>query len=110
MGERLGGVRTIFLGAFTNRPLRQLEFGYSIFFGAELVVWLALLVYAYGYGGPASASIMALVQLVPCALVAPFLGAMADRRRPGRVLFVSYLLQAISMAGVAGSIASGAPT
>jgi len=109
VAERLAVVRGVFRDALANHSLRRIEFGYSMFFGAELVVWLALLVYAYDHGGSSSATLMALVQLIPCAVVAPFLGALADRRRPGRILFVSYLLQAASMAVVAAVIASKAP-
>lgn len=109
MSEDVTGVRAIFTRALTNHPLRRLELGYALFFGAEGVVWLALLVYAYRHGGAGSASLMAVVQLVPCVLGAPFIGALADRRRPGRVLFMSYLLQAVAMAVVAGVVAGGAP-
>jgi MFS family permease len=109
MNAGAAGVRSVFARALRNHPLRRLEIGYALFFGAEGVVWLALLVYAYRHGGAGSASVMAIVQLVPCALAAPFIGALADHRRPGRVLFVSYILQAVAMAVVGGVIAAGAP-
>jgi hypothetical protein len=61
---------------------------YTAFVGAIMGVWVALLVYAYGGGGGATAaSVMALVQLVPGMLLATRLGSLADRYRPGRVLF-----------------------
>ena len=53
--------------------------------------------------------LMVLVQLVPCIALGPLLGALADRRRPSRVLFAGYGFQALSMAGVALAIGIGAP-
>jgi MFS family permease len=107
MGGRVAVIGKVFRDAFSNRALRRLELGYALFFAAECAVWLALLVYAYGHGGTAASSLMAIVQLVPCALLAPALGALADRRRPGRVLLAGYLLQALSMGAIAGAIAAG---
>ncbi len=110
MRERLDEVRGVFRDAFANPALRRLVSAYALFFGAELVVWLALLVYAYAHGGASGASLMALIQLVPCAVFAPLLGALADRHRPGRVLVVGYGLQAVTMAALAFAMAAGAPT
>ncbi len=83
---------------------------YTAFIGAIMGVWVALLVYAYADGGGATAaSVMALVQLIPGALLATRLGALADRYRPGRVLFWAYVVLALSMAAVAVLMAVGAP-
>lgn len=107
--ERLTGIGRVFGGAAGNNLLRRLVAGYVLFFGAELAVWLALLVYAYQHGGAAAGSLMALVQLIPSALLAPLIGTAADRRRPGRILLTGYLLQAASIGAVAIAIASGGP-
>ena len=72
-------------------------------------MWVALLVYAYTHGGPLAASAIALVQLIPAMVLAPVLGAITDRRRPGRVLFVAYLVLAAGMAALAAAMALGAP-
>ena len=53
---------------------------------------------------------IAITQLVPCALLGPLIGVVADRNRPGRVLVVGYAVQCATMAGVAIAIATGAPT
>ena len=82
---------------------------YTAFIGAQVGVWVALLIYAYRGGGAFAASVMALVQLVPGALLAPYLGALADRHRSGRVLLAGYVCFAGSMALVAAMIAMGAP-
>jgi predicted MFS family arabinose efflux permease len=60
-------------------------------------------------GGPTAGMEMVLIQLVPCIVLDPFLGAFADRSRPSRVLVAGYGLQALSMACVAAAIALGAP-
>ena len=89
--------------------LRRVGFAYALFSTAEYGIWIALLVYAYGHGGATAGMVIVLVQLVPCIALGPFLGALADRRRPSRVLFAGYGLQALSMAGVAASIGARAP-
>ncbi|MDX6592036.1 MAG: hypothetical protein QOJ13_1232 [Gaiellales bacterium] len=110
MSSGLRSTARVFALAARNRQLRRLELGFFAFNGAEWGVWIALLVYAYGDGGGATAAgLMALAQLVPSALLAPALSTFADRMRPGRVLFVGYLLQAMTMAVLAGAIALGAP-
>jgi hypothetical protein len=102
----LGGV---FASAARNTTLARVGLAYTAFIGAEVGVWVALLIYAYQGGGASAASVMALVQLVPGAVLAPYLGALADRRRSGRVLLAGYVCFAGSMAVVAAMIAIGAP-
>ena len=73
-------------------------------------MWIALLVYAYqANGGASAAGVMALVQLIPGALLSPYFGSFADRWRCGRVLAGAYLALTGSMALVAGLMALGAP-
>jgi MFS family permease len=100
----------VFASALRNRPLRRVELSYGLFIGAEWAVWISLLVFAYDRGGTSASSLIAIVQLVPCALLGPLMGVVADRSRPGRVLVVGYVVQSTTMAGVAAAIASGAPT
>jgi len=107
---RFRAVLSVFRAAFGNPVLRRVGFAYALFGAAEFGVWITLLVFAYGHGGPSASVLMVLVQLIPCIALGPFLGALADRRRPSRVLFVGYGLQAVSMGAVAGAIGLGAPT
>jgi MFS family permease len=102
-------VASIFATTMRNRALLRLELAWGAYNGAEWAVYVALLVYAYGVGGATASGLMAVVQLVPCIFLAPYLGSLADRRRPGRVLMVGYLLQGCAMAAVAGAILVGAP-
>ncbi|HTZ09104.1 MAG TPA: MFS transporter, partial [Acidimicrobiales bacterium] len=110
MRERTSARRAVFSSAFTNGALRRIAVSYGCFIGAEWAVWLALLVFAYEHGGTSASALMALVQLVPSALLGPVLGALADHRRPGRVLVLGAAVQAASMAAVATAMALGAPT
>ena len=106
---RFRTVLSVFRAAFENPVLRRVGFAYALFGAAEFGVWITLLVFAYRHGGPTASLVMVLVQLVPCIVLAPFLGALADRRRPSRVLCVGYGLQTLSIGAVAVAIGFGAP-
>lgn len=103
-------VAGIFATTIRNRSLLSLELAFAAFNGAEWAVWVSLLVYAYSVGGATASGAMALVQLIPCIFLAPYIGALADRRRPGRVLLVGYLVQGVAMGAVAAAIALDAPS
>jgi len=107
---RIRIVLAVFRAAFANPVLRRVGFAYALFVTAEFGIWIALLVFAYRHGGSTAGMVMVLVQLVPCIALGPLFGALADRRRPSRVLLVGYGLQALSMAGVAVAIGAGAST
>jgi MFS family permease len=74
---------------------------------AELATWLAILVYAYDLGGASLASVVAVAQLVPAALVAPVASAAGDVGDRRRLLLVGYLVQAAAMAATAVTLAVG---
>jgi hypothetical protein len=109
MSLRFRAVLSVFRAAFENPVLRRIGFAYALFGTAEFGVWITLLVFAYGHGGPSASLLMVLVQLIPCIALGPFLGALADRRRPSRLLCLGYGLQALSMGAVAVAIGLGAP-
>jgi len=48
--------------------------------------------------------VIVLIQLIPCIVLAPFLGAFVDRGRPSSVLRVGYGLQTASLAAIAAAI------
>ena len=86
---------------WTNPRLRKILAAYLLFNIAEWASWIALLVWAYDWGGVRGASTLALVQLVPAALVAPTLASRLARLRGPRALVVGYAAQAM------GALATG---
>jgi len=92
-----------------NRPLLRVVVAYALFIVTEYSVWLAMLVYAYRHGGATVAGLVAIAQLVPAAVLAPFAAAVADRRSPVVLLAGGYLGQAVGMAATAAAVVAGVP-
>ena len=92
-----------------NRDLGRVSVSFAAFVSIEQAVWIAMLVYAFGHGGATAAGLVAVAQLVPAALFAPYGGVLADRRSAVGVLIAGYLVQAAAMAGVAVSLLGGGP-
>jgi MFS family permease len=92
-----------------NRALLRVLAAYLLFTLTEYAVWIAMLVFAYSRGGTAVAALVAVAQLVPAAVVAPVVAAVADRRSPVGLLAGGYLVQATAMAGTAAAVSAGTP-
>ena len=87
-----------------NGTLRRVELAFLAFNTVEYGSWVAILLYAYSATGPASVGLVALAQLVPAAVVAPFGGTLGDRFPRERVLLVAYSLFATSTALIAAGM------
>ena len=85
-----------------NGQLRRIEAALALFNSAEWATWVAMIVFAYGKGGATETAVVAAIQLLPAALLAPLAASIGDRRPPGRALLAAYVLQALAC-GVGGA-------
>lgn len=92
-----------------NRDLRRMLGAFLAFSAAEFATWVAILLYAYEATGPASVGFVALLQLVPAALLAPAAAALGDRLPRHRVLLGGYVVYGLGLAGTALAMIGGAP-
>ena len=92
-----------------SRDLRRLLLAYLVFNAAEYGTWIAILLFAYQATGPASVGLVALLQLVPAAIVAPLAASVGDRYPRHRVLLGGYVAYAAGLAATAVVMVIGAP-
>jgi MFS family permease len=104
-GRRLRAFRSL----AGNRALLRVLSGYALFILTEYSVWIATMVYAYSRGGATTAGLVAVVQLLPAAFLAPVAAAVADRRSPVVLLAGGYLALAVAVAAIAAAIWLGVP-
>ena len=109
MGGDSGGRLHAFRSLAGNRALVRVLAGYALFVLTEYSAWIAILVFAYSRGGATVAGLVAVAQLVPGAILAPVMAAVADRRSPVVLLAGGYLVQAAGMAAAAAAIFAGVP-
>ena len=109
MGGDSGGRLHAFRSLAGNRALVRVLGGYALFVLTEYSAWIAVLVFAYSHGGATVAGVVAVAQLVPGAILAPVMAAVADRRSPVVLLAGGYLAQATGMAEAAAAIFTGVP-
>lgn len=110
MKQRVEVVASVLAAAFRNRDLRDIGVAYALFSASEFGVWIILLVFAFDHGGVSAELLMTVVQLLPCVVLAPAIGAAADWRDPARALVAGYGIQAVTIGGVALGLALDAPT
>jgi MFS family permease len=98
----------VFAAVLRRDALRRVLLAFFIFNAAEWAVWLAVLIYAFTIGGTATAGIVALLQLIPAALVAPLASVLGDRLRRDHALALGYATQSVIMIVTAAALWSDA--
>jgi len=107
--RRLGESLRAFAAVFANDDLRRIELAWS---GSVIGQWgyeVALAVFAYRAGGATAVGLVALVRLLPAAVVAPFAALLGDRFRRRRIMVATDLARVCAMGGAAGAVFAGAP-
>ncbi len=105
MADRMGVLRRV----LRNDGLRRVELAFLAFGLAEFGVWVSVLVYAYGQGGTTAAAVVAAVQLVPAAVVAPAGGMLVERYGSTRALRIGYIVQALAICAAAAAMLAARP-
>ncbi len=105
MGERAAVLSRV----LASRGLRRAELAFAAFATAEYGVWVAMLVYAFARGGATAAALVAVIQLVPAAIVAAPAATIADVRGSAFALRLGYAIQAAAMAATAAVLLTGGP-
>ena len=106
---RFGESLRAFAAVFANQDLRRVELAWS---GSVIGQWgyeVALAVFAYRAGGATAVGLVALVRLLPAAVVAPFAALLGDRYRRRRIMVAADLARACAIGGAAAAVFAGAP-
>lgn len=101
---------SVLLGALRNRRLLRVQAAYFLYNLVEWASWIAILVWAYDAGGVRAASALAVVQLVPSALLASPAANWLDRLPRVRALALGYALQSVTLGAIGFALALGAPS
>lgn len=72
-------------------PARRVLVAYQLYGLVEMAIWVAILLWAYDEGGAELAGLVAVVQLLPAALLAPPLASLGDRISRGTALALAQL-------------------
>ena len=90
--------RQIAAAVLRNRALARIELAFAAFNLADWVRWLAVVVFAFHRGGAAEAGLVAFLQSIPAAIVAPFAANIGDRVSRPTMLRIGYIAQALLLA------------
>jgi MFS family permease len=106
--EDVPGIGGVLRRTLRSGPLRRALVAYLVFNTAEWATYVALLVWAFDQGGAGAAGAIALVQLVPAAIVAPLGSVIGDRMRRSHALALGYALQAVTLLATAVALSADA--
>jgi MFS family permease len=106
---RLGESLQAFRAVFQNPNLRRLQLAWA---GSIIGHWaygIALAIFAYDQGGVAAVGLVGLIRMLPAAVAAPFMSALADRYPRERIMLASDLTRLVAMVGAAAVALSEGP-
>jgi MFS family permease len=106
---RVDAILSVLRRLLGNGALRRVLPAFFLFNAAEFGTWVAILLYAYERTGPVSVGVVALVQLVPAALLAPAAASLGDRYPRERVLATGYAVQGAALLATAVAMIVVAP-
>src|SRR3954454_21958665 len=89
--------------------LRRVLLAYALYDLVEFATWMAIVLFAYDRGGAGLAGAIAVIQLLPAAVLAPPLATIGDRLPRGTALLVAYSCVAIATLLTALAILADAP-
>lgn len=90
-------------------PLPRALVAFLLYSMVEVVTWVAVIFYAYDEGGVGLAGTIAVLQLLPAALLAPALGAVGDRMPRNRALQLSHAAVLVATALTSAALLIEAP-
>jgi MFS family permease len=102
----LAAARGAFVTTFRSRDLRRAQLAFFGAWAAEWAFTVALGVYAFHHGGAAAVGLVAVLRMLPSALLAPVLTPYADRWPRERVLVVVSAVRAGATGGTAILVAA----
>lgn len=97
------------LAVLRSPALARALLAFFFFNMAEWATYIAILVWAFETGGASAAGLIAVVQLVPAMLAAPFTSVLGDRMRRDRALSIGYGVQAVAFLAAAAALMADAP-
>ena len=106
----LGNAAAAFTSNARNPNLRRAQLSFLGAWTAEWAFTVGLGIVAYRDGGATAVGLVALLRMVPSAVLAPLLSPLADRGRRERVLILVSTLRGVATAGAAVVVAMAGPT
>ena len=101
----MGGVGSVLRDVLSSSRITRLVGAYAAFVLAEYATWIAITVLAFERGGATEAGLVALAQLIPAAVLAPYLARMAEHGSP-HLRVIGHCVQAAGLALAAAAAAA----
>jgi len=110
LSSRLRAGARAFAVNLRSPALRRAQLSFGAMWASECCATVAVSVVAYRDGGAPAVALVAVVRMLPAALVAPFAATLADRHRRDHVLVGVGFVRATTLGAAAALLAAGAPS